>query len=434
MNRLAALRVGALYLPMLLAGAAGLVQSAIRRERRYHFGALLLGLLWTLPALVVLQRLNQQAGWWSFAAERVSLAGVPLELLLGWTVLWGLVPQLAFPRLGLGWCAAVMAGFDLAAMPVLRPLVVPGPGWLVGEGVAVALVLLPALAIARWTQDEVRLRARAALQVLTAGLIFLYLVPEVAFSLRPGAGWRPLLAMPRWQWQLALQVVLALPGLAAVMEFVERGGGTPIPYDPPQRLVVSGVYRYCANPMQMSCAAVMAAWAGLLRNPWLLLPAAISVAYSAGIAEWDEGVDLERRFGADWLAYRREVKAWRWRWRPYAAGEQARLYMAASCGPCSELRRWLEARQPVGVQIIDAETLPAGSIRRMRYVCAGEAVEGVRATGRALEHLNAGWALAGAALRLPGVWWLVQLATDTSGLGPRELTCNVGKNVDVVQG
>jgi hypothetical protein len=76
------------------------------------------------------------------------------------------------------------------------------------------------------------------------------------------------------------------------------------------------------------------------------------------------------------------------------------------------------------LEIIDAEKLPAGSIRRMRYDPgdASSAVEGVRAMGRALEHLNFAWALAGFSLRLPGVWHGVQLVMDASGLGPRALT------------
>jgi len=59
----------------------------------------------------------------------------------------------------------------------------------------------------------------------------------------------------------------------------------------------------------------------------------------------------------------------------------------------------------------------------MRYDPADgtECVEGVRALARVLEHLNAGWAYCGALLRLPGVWQLVQLVMDASGLGPREL-------------
>jgi protein-S-isoprenylcysteine O-methyltransferase Ste14 len=108
--------------------------------------------------------------------------------------------------------------------------------------------------------------------IAVAGSNCLLLIPEIAFALRPRRGWAPLLAAPEWAKQVALQVVLllALPGVSAVLEFAERGGGTPIPFDPPVRLVTSGVYRYVANPMQLSCTLVLLAWAVVLRNLWLL--------------------------------------------------------------------------------------------------------------------------------------------------------------------
>jgi hypothetical protein len=72
---------------------------------------------------------------------------------------------------------------------------------------------------------------------------------------------------------------------------------------------------------------------------------------------------------------------------------------------------------------MDAETLPSGSIRRLRYDPADgtPTVEGVRALGRALEHLHFGWAFCGTALRLPVLWQTIQLLMDASGLGPRLL-------------
>ena len=58
----------------------------------------------------------------------------------------------------------------------------------------------------------------------------------------------------------------------------------------------------------------------------------------------------------------------------------------------------------------------------MRYVAQdGTTVDGIRALGRVLEHLDLRWAFAGALLRLPGLWQVVQLLADTSGLGPREV-------------
>jgi len=418
-------RAAALYVPL----TAALIARVVHGRQPRQLAVSLLGVLWVMPALLAVQAMNSWAGWWSFAGDGAEFHGMPIECFVGWVLLWGLLPQLAFPRLAIGWLAAIMVAADLVMMPVCKPLVRLGPHWMLGEAFAVAVVLSPALCVARWTSNSTHLKARAALQVATSGLLFLYLVPEIVFALRPGAGWGPLLRADNLSRQIDIQLLLliAVPGVSAAMEFAERGHGTPIPYDPPKRLVTSGMYRYCANPMQMSCAAVMLLWAGILQNGWLILAAAMSAIYSAGIAHWDEKEDLGRRFGNDWRAYRAEVRNWRFRWTPYHSGPPALIYIAASCGPCSELSSWLEARSPVGLRVIDAEELPSGSIRRMRYDPADGSctVEGVRAMGRAMEHLTFGWAVAGALLRMPGIWQGVQLLMDASGLGPRTLVTTI---------
>jgi hypothetical protein len=53
--------------------------------------------------------------------------------------------------------------------------------------------------------------------------------------------------------------------------------------------------------------------------------------------------------------------------------------------------------------------------------------EGVGAFARGLEHINLGWAFAGACLRLPGIKHLVQILLDGSGLGPRSIRRRSGK-------
>ena len=419
MTRSEMIRAAGLYFPLLLACIAGMLDG--RRARM--FAACLLSFLWTAPALLLLQMLNARAGWWTFTDGSAWFSGMPLELYIGWWIAWGVLPQIALRRLPLAASAACMVVLDLIVMPLCAPVVVLGPRWLLGEGVAAALVLVPALCIARWTFENRRLQLRAGMQVAISGGVFLFLLPEIVFAARPGRGWAPLLDMPSWGRQIAIQLiaVLALPGVGAVMEFVQRGGGTPIPFDPPVRLVTSGIYRYCANPMALSCAVVLLAWTALLRNEWLLLAPLVSVAYSAGLADWDEGEDMRRRFGEPWHRYRAAVRNWLPRWRPYHAGDAARLYVAAGCGPCSQLWQWIAARGPVGMEILPAESLPQGSIRRMRYVPGDgtQSVEGIRALGRALEHLHLGWAVAGIALRLPVMWQFVQVLMDASGFGPR---------------
>ncbi|HEY6374074.1 MAG TPA: methyltransferase [Edaphobacter sp.] len=409
--------VAAIYVPLMAAILLRLIHG--RRERQ--FAACLLGSLWVATTLPLLERVNAWAGWWAFHGDFGVPSGMPLELYFGWMLLWGVVPQMAFPRLRLRWVVMVLIAVDLVTMPLFGAVVVLNSGWLVGEAAEIAVVLAPALCLARWTLEDRHLRWRATMQVIVAGLLFLYMLPAVLFGWFRGVGWAPLLAMNGWVRQMGMQllVLLALTGVSAVMEFAERGDGTPIPYDPPKKLVRSGMYRYVANPMQISCAMVMLLWATMLGSGWFACAAVMAVVYSVGIAEWNEREDLKGRFGEAWVAYRAVVKNWRLRWRPYVGETTARIYIAEGCGPCSEVWRWLAERKPVGMEIVAAETLPYGSIRRMRYVCDDYEVEGVRAFARALEHLHFGFAFVGAGVRLPGVWQAIQFVVDECGLGPR---------------
>jgi protein-S-isoprenylcysteine O-methyltransferase Ste14 len=418
--------IAALYFPVCFTAIIGFLRG---RQKRM-FAACLLGGLWVAVSLPVLELINARAGWWSYLSSEPTFCGMPIELYFGWIVWWGILPQIVLDGLSIAWSIVMLVVLDRMFMPHL-PLLGLQHKWLIGEGAAVLIVLLPALCLARCTFANTHLRMRAAMQTALAAGLFLYLIPELVFAVRPGRRWMPLLALPGWEKQIAAQIVLllAVPGIAAVMEFALQGGGTPIPYDPPPRLVTSGVYRYCANPMQLSCTLVMLCWATLLRNGWLVMAAAVAIIYGAGIADWDESQDLEQRFGEAWKVYRREVRNWFPRWRPYHAGPPARLYVAATCGPCTELRAWIHARNPIGLEMIDAETLAPGSIRRLRYDPGNgsDTVDGLRAFGRALEHLNLCWAIAGAAIRLPVVWQSVQLLMDASGFGPRTI-CAPRKN------
>ena len=424
MHRILIIRIAVLYLPLIAAMVAGLLRP--RRERL--FVACLLSLLWTLPTLLILQRINLVANdGWSFYPSQPAFLGMPLEVYLGWALLWGVFPPLTFRKLDLPEVIVIMVVLDLWLMPLGSPLILLHKNWLAGEAAALALVFVPAFLLARWTLDDTHLNLRATLQIFISGLLFLFLLPEVVFALRPTAlassVWQPLIQTPGLLRQGAIQVILllAVPGVSAVAEFSQRGHGTPIPYDPPRQIVTSGVYRYCSNPMQFSCAIVMFLWALLLRNPWLIVAAAMSTLYSAGIAHWDEDRDLAVRFGDRWQQYRAAVPAWRLRWRPYHAGPPARLYIARTCDPCTEIRQWIEHRHPLGLELIDAENLPAGSILRIRYDPSdGTApVEGLVAFARALEHLNVAWAYCGITLRLPVVHQIFQVLMDASGFGPR---------------
>jgi len=288
------------------------------------------------------------------------------------------------------------------------------------------LVLLPAQLFARWTSEDSNLAGRATLHVVSSGGVILFLLPESIFALLHQPGWQQLWQQSAYSVSLQLQALalLGLLGVTAVQEFALRGEGTPIPYDPPKKLVTTGIYAYIANPMQLSCAMVMTALGAVLANPWILATGVMSFVYGFGLADWDEAADMQARFGESWLRYRGQVKAWRFRWRPYyGAARPARIYVAENCGPCSEVRRWFAARKPVGLEVLAAEVHPARDLQRVTYEPAdgSRPEEGIAAFARALDHVNLAWTLLGALIRLPIIRPALQLLVDASGLGPRRI-------------
>src|SRR5215467_15298943 len=145
----------------------GIVVAALwvaLRPRPRAMTAALLALLWNIPFVLLTNVLASTFGWWSFAAGERSFFGVPLEVLLGWSIFWGPVAALALARLNLVFVVLAFAWIDLLFMPRLAPLVSLGDRWLVGEVVALALCLVPAQMLARDTAARENLWRRAGLQ------------------------------------------------------------------------------------------------------------------------------------------------------------------------------------------------------------------------------------------------------------------------------
>lgn len=401
--------------PIALAVGMALVQRPSRRA----LAGVLVALSWNAWSLLAVNLLAIHFGWWAFDATLPSFMGVAIEPWLGWTILWGAFLPLAASNRPLITILLAVFWLDLIAMPLLSPVLVLGSGWLFGEAAAIALALLPSLLFSRWTATDTHLERRAGMQVATAGAFLLWLVPTAAIT--KAGSWTSLSAVPSWRWSLAAQILIVpiALGVRAVSEFVHRGRGTPIPYDPPKQLVTSGPYSYVRNPMQLSMVLIFLIGAAVLWNPWLLASAAISFAYGAGLAGWHEGIDLENRFGQRWINYRAETRNWVPRWRPYVEGE-SQLLVAFSCTTCSSVGRWFVARKPIALRIAPAESSEDTGIRRITYVPSdGAPSRGVAAVFHALGHLHLGWAVVSWILLLPRTRQLAQLITDVFGPTPQ---------------
>lgn len=408
----AVVRALAFYVPLgLVAGAA----AVVRPDRR-HAGAALLAGLWNLTALLAVNVFAAHAGWWRFGTVGGELAGVPVDVWFGWTLLWGALPAL-LPE-GVPGIAVVcaLAWVDLALMPLGSTVVRLGPHWLLGEGLAMGAALVPGLVLARLTASRRFLAVRVGLQVVLFGGL---LGVVTAALLAASRGWwtAPDLRRPAVQLGAEAVALLGVPALAAVAELARRGGGTPFPFDPPTRLVTTGPYAYVANPMQLSMTLVLVGSAALLRSWPVLALAVVAAAFSAGIAGWHEDVELAARFGPAWPRYRGDVRTWLPRSRPLPPDRAAILYLAPGCAPCQGVGRWLTDRRPSVLDIRPATDSP-WPLRRLTYVGAdGLLASGVAGFARALGHVHLGWAFLGWVLLLPGLGRFVQLVVDAVGGG-----------------
>jgi protein-S-isoprenylcysteine O-methyltransferase Ste14 len=131
---------------------------------------------------------------------------------------------------------------------------------------------------------------------------------EGALTLLPVAAGAALIAagLAIWAWTVRL--------------FAQLGKGTLAPWDPTRRLVVAGPYRHLRNPMISAVMAALLGEAALFGSaPLLLWFAAFFALNYVGFLVYEEP-GLKRRFGDEYLEYKRNVPRWIPRRTPWNPG------------------------------------------------------------------------------------------------------------------
>ena len=95
-----------------------------------------------------------------------------------------------------------------------------------------------------------------------------------------------------------------------VWDFASFGRGTPAPIDPPQKLVVRGLYQFSRNPMYVGVLTVILAWAVLFASAMLVIYAAFVASCFQSFVVLYEEPSLEREFGEEYLEYKSKVGRW----------------------------------------------------------------------------------------------------------------------------
>jgi protein-S-isoprenylcysteine O-methyltransferase Ste14 len=118
--------------------------------------------------------------------------------------------------------------------------------------------------------------------------------------------------LPAWlEWGVGGLLVVA--GLGLLMWFntlFSRSSTAVEPWKPTTTIVTGGPYRFTRNPAYLGMALTYIGIAVLSSAVWVLLPLPVVIAViDRGVIAREERY-LERKFGEEYLGYRRRVRRW----------------------------------------------------------------------------------------------------------------------------
>jgi protein-S-isoprenylcysteine O-methyltransferase Ste14 len=159
--------------------------------------------------------------------------------------------------------------------------------------------------------------------IVLPGTVLVF-VPALILLLTKDSRFHPRLTSPRQLW---FWLALLVAGIGFVLcvwtvkHLIKYGQGTPAPWDPPRKLVMSGPYGYSRNPMITGALLLLLAEA-LIFHSWPI--ASWMILFFVGNAIYFPLVEekgLEKRFGVEYLKYQARVPRWIPRLRPWEKSE-----------------------------------------------------------------------------------------------------------------
>jgi len=122
-----------------------------------------------------------------------------------------------------------------------------------------------------------------------------------------------------------LAAVAVLGGLVVLIgafaRFVSEGSGTPAPVAPTERLVIGGLFRFVRNPMYLAVVTILLGQSVLFASTTLLIYTFVVWAAMAAFVRWYEEPVLTTRYGQQYADYRRNVRAWWPKLKPWNSSD-----------------------------------------------------------------------------------------------------------------
>ena len=381
-----------------------------QNERRNW--AMFYSILYTSISLLIVNYGCVRYGFWEFNVSNICL--IPFDIAFLWIVLWGILPSFFLEKKYFWIILLLIFWSDYLLMPELDKYNVLElqPNWLIGEFLLIFAVFIPSFWWGYISYYNKATWLRAVFQVAVMTTTFVFGLPFILYSYN-------LIEKINYSFnaiEFQFLLIISFPALVAVMDLVNIGKGTPFPYDKTDKLVTSGVYAYCRNPIQWSFTLMFIPLA-LYQSSWyLLIGSLVSVAYTIGVSDFQEYSDMEKRFDLAWLKYNDSTPKWYFQWvaKTYPKGT---IYFNYDCGICSELATWYRNRSAQNLFIKNASTYKGEKLRQVTYVDHhGNEYKSVKAIANALEHINLAYASLGWLMRFPVLEYVFQALVDASGI------------------
>lgn len=122
-----------------------------------------------------------------------------------------------------------------------------------------------------------------------------------------------LASQPSWI-TISIGILTLIAGLTLMYQtislFYNKGKGTLAPWNPTQKLVVEGPYRYVRNPMISGVLCILIAETLFLKSAYIFCWALFFFVINYTYFIVKEEPDLVKRFGADYENYKENVPRW----------------------------------------------------------------------------------------------------------------------------
>ena len=109
-------------------------------------------------------------------------------------------------------------------------------------------------------------------------------------------------------------LILFIGGVALAMwagcYLIGFGRGTPLPLDPPRRLVTIGPYRCVRNPQAIAMVLMVLGELFIVKSSWLWMMLPLTILYLEALVGPIEAKQLAKDFGLEYRSYAARVRKW----------------------------------------------------------------------------------------------------------------------------